>query len=234
MWQNAPVQNPCGGRRWETHDDFTIEVEGEGFPTYESGPHWQLLNQTWDNWAPEIRSAAKKNGIPPSWVLAFATMETGAWSDDPERQRTIRSPVGAIGIMQVMPFVAHSYGYSDADMEQPATNINLGAQIMREHADRNDTNWQLPIIAAKYNAGPARLCDTTGKFGNEWNLYAAHNYPGKVIRYNNTAIEVLGTNGAKVSTAAQVALGASLAFTGVVAAIAIAKPSLLRKLTQRL
>ena len=119
-------------------------------------------------------------------------------------------------------------------MEIPEENIDLGAHIMREHADRRDTDWQLPIIASKYNAGPARKCDTTGKWTNPWNLYAAHDYPGKVIKWNNAAIDLLGVNnGGAVSGPAAIALGGGLAFLGVVAAIYIAKPSLLRKITTR-
>jgi hypothetical protein len=230
------VENPCGGRRWETHDDFMIEVEGRGFPMYTEadGANWDYMIQTWDNWGPIMRSASKKWNIPVSWILAFATMETGAWSGNPERQRTIRSPVGATGIMQVMPAVARGYGSSEAAMEIPEENIDLGAQIMSEHGARSDTNWQLPIIASKYNAGPARKCDTTGKWSNPWNLYAAHDYPGKVIKWNNAAIDLLGVNnGGAVTAGAAVALGGGLAFLGVVAAIYIAKPSLLRKLTVR-
>lgn len=229
------MQNPCGGTRWETHDDFMIEVEGEGFPMFgpDSGSYWQYMQQTWDSWGPEIRAAARKHGIPASWVLAFATMETGFVSGDPERQRTIRSPVGAIGIMQVMPFVATEYGYSLADMENPAKNIDLGAQIIREHADRSDTDWQLPIIAAKYNAGPARKCDTTGKWGNEWRLYAAHDYPGKTIRWNNAAIELLGVNGSAFG-AGSVLLGATVALAGLGAAYAIIYPEKVRRLMPRL
>jgi hypothetical protein len=233
MWQNGDVENPCGGRRWETYDDFMIEVEGRGFPMYtpEDGAHWKYMIQTWENWAPEMRAAAKKHGIPVSWILAFATMETGAWSENPDRQRTIRSPVGAIGIMQVMPMVAREYNRTDAEMENPSVNIDVGAEIMRKHADRRDTSWQLPIIASKYNAGPARKCDTTGKWSNPWNLYAAHDYPGKVIKWNNAAIDLLGVNGRAVGGPAMMALGGGLAFLGVVGAIYIAKPSLLRKLT---
>ena len=135
--------------------------------------------------------------------------------------------------MQVMPAVARGYDSSEAQMEIPSENIDLGAQIMREHADRRDTDWQLPIIASKYNAGPARKCDTTGKWSNPWNLYAAHDYPGKVIKWNNAAIDLLGVNGGAVSGGAAIALGGGLAFLGVVAAVYIARPSLLRKLTAR-
>lgn len=187
------LQNPCGGLRWEHLPDGLIAIEGEGVRSYEPrSVQFGQLEQTWRNWGSQIRRSARANGVPVSWVLAFATMETGAWSDDRAEQETIVSPAGAIGVMQIMPQTARGYGYEPAQMYDAATNISVAAELMADLARRED--GQLPRIAARYNSG--RLCDTTPcKKCNEWNLYADHNYPRKVIRWNNTALEHLELGG---------------------------------------
>lgn len=188
--------NPCGGQQWRTAGDWTIEVAGEGYPLIrpDSGPSWTQMVTTWQNWESLFRAAAKRHGVPPSWLLSFATMETGLWSDDPTEQATIRSPAGAIGIMQIMPGTAEMYDRSPTAMTSPAENIDVGAALMRDLAERE--SWELPVIAARYNSG--RRCDESGRFGNEWRLYAASNYPRKVMAWNNSAIAFMDVNTPKV------------------------------------
>ena len=53
------------------------------------GPHG-------DPWGPYIREAAARFGVPERWVRAVMHQELGG-----EQQAT--SPVGAMGLMQVMP-----------------------------------------------------------------------------------------------------------------------------------
>jgi soluble lytic murein transglycosylase len=75
---------------------------------------------------------------------------------------TVRSPVGALGLMQVMPATAEhtarkkglSYRGS-SDLLQPATNVEIGSTYMRMMLDRFADNRIL--AAAAYNAGPGRV-----------------------------------------------------------------------------
>lgn len=69
-----------------------------------------------------------------------------------------RSPVGAMGLMQIMPStwagLRNRYGLG-TDPYQPHDNIAAGAAYIRELLDR----YGAPGFLAAYNAGPGRLDD---------------------------------------------------------------------------
>jgi hypothetical protein len=176
------VDNSCGGRRWRTLPNGLIEVEGEGTPVYAPGSaDFANLERTWTNWAPLFQSAARQYGIPVSWVVAMATSETGAWSNDPARQASIISFDQGVGIMQITKYP----GTTVEQMLVPANNVATGAKILREKADRFGA--ELPYVAAGYNAGGV-YCSPGA---NEWNFRATANYPRRALQYNNAALMYL-------------------------------------------
>ena len=97
---------------------------------------------------------AGRQGLDPSWVFAVARQESAM---DP----MARSPVGALGLMQVMPATGREIArqlradVSDRSLLlQPETNIRFGAHYLRQMLDRFDN----PVLAtAAYNAGPHRV-----------------------------------------------------------------------------
>lgn len=203
--------NPCGGKRWRVLPSGLIEVEGEGTPTLDpNSASFKLMAQTWKNWGGALGRAASKYDLPVSWLLAVATMETGFLSADPVKQAQAQSPVGAIGVMQVMPFNATSFGLKSADeLFDPEKNIDVGAHILAND-NKNLNAGGLPGISAMYNSG--KLC-TTDPNRNEWMLLADANYPRRVIEWNNAALE----------SGLVFALGASsVAFLGAATGAAIA------------
>jgi len=217
----ATWENPCSGLRWMTHSDGLIEVEGEGFPEYDQASlEFQQLAQNAANWGGLLRAAAARYGVPLPWLLAIATMETGPWADDATEQSRMVSPAGALGVMQIMPFVAEEYGYTPADMLVPESNIDVGAALIRRLADRGEGG--LPAVSARYNSG--RLC-SPGR--NEWNLLADANYPRKVIRWNNSAIRY-GV-GSSPHVLAGVALGAGGLYLAAAIAGLVTAPRALRR-----
>lgn len=75
---------------------------------------------------------------------------------------TIKSPVGAVGLMQLMPSTAkmvsnkNHWRYSGPkDLIIPENNIRLGSAYLRDMLQRFDNNRVL--AAAAYNAGPNRI-----------------------------------------------------------------------------
>jgi len=201
-------QNPCGAKQWDLLSSGEIAVQGEGRPVASSQAA-ALMMQNWRNWGPLLRAAAAKYGVPVTWLLAIATMETGPWSDNPARQAGMVSPAGAIGIMQVMPSTGSMLGVSPASLTDPAVNIDTGAKLVAQLAAKNPAG--LPAISAAYNSGKVCGCARSGC--NEWNLYADANYPRRVIEWNNTAIQAgLGSAfGGNALPLFGAALGASLA-----------------------
>lgn len=102
-----------------------------------------------DPWGPYIREAAARYNVPEQWIRAVMQQESGG-------QEQAVSPVGAMGLMQVMPEtyegLRERYGLGD-DPYDPHNNILAGAAYIREMYDR----YGAPGFLAGYNAGPDRV-----------------------------------------------------------------------------
>jgi D-alanyl-D-alanine carboxypeptidase len=102
-----------------------------------------------DPWGPYVREAAARFQVPGHWVRAVMHQESGG-----EQQAT--SPVGAMGLMQVMPATYEGlrvrYQLGD-DPYDPHNNILAGTAYIREMYDR----FGSPGFLAAYNAGPERV-----------------------------------------------------------------------------
>ena len=92
----------------------------------------------------DISAAAAKYGVPPSLALAVAQKESSF-------NQSAVSPVGAIGVMQLMPATAASLGVNPYDQSQ---NIDGGVRYLSQmYAQFGDWNTALEA----YNAGPGRV-----------------------------------------------------------------------------
>jgi len=224
--------NRCGGRSWRTLPDWRIEVQGSGFPSWTPGePSFRLLANSWENWAPLIRKAASKHGLPASWILAFINAETGHKSADP----TVQASCGpwstkcrnscCAGLMQVMVQPYPNYrtfgGYTrPEDMLDPWKAIDTGSAMLARMVERAD--WELPAMASSYNQGPgsgavhcpggkAHACSLS-----YWAMCSDPGYISRVVSGNNAAIEHLGVNEASLPLWAYVAAGGAVALATIV------------------
>jgi soluble lytic murein transglycosylase-like protein len=107
-------------------------------------------------WEGPIAEASARFGVPVSWIRRVMQVESaGQTSSD---GRPIRSRVGAMGLMQLMPGTwqamrrAHGLG---PDPDDPRDNILAGTAYLRAMYDR----FGYPGLFAAYNAGPARYAD---------------------------------------------------------------------------
>lgn len=102
-----------------------------------------------DPWGPYINEAAARFQIPGQWIRAVMAQESGG-----EEQAV--SPVGAMGLMQIMPEtyqdLQSQYGLG-GDPFDPHDNILAGAAYIREMYDR----YGAPGFLAAYNAGPENV-----------------------------------------------------------------------------
>jgi cell division septation protein DedD len=109
-----------------------------------------------DPWGPYITIAASRFDVPIAWIRAVMRVESGGRLY--EGGGLITSPVGAMGLMQVMPEtydeLRQRYLLSD-DAYDPYNNILAGTAYIRELYDL----YGSPAFLAAYNAGPARLED---------------------------------------------------------------------------
>ncbi|WP_041543007.1 transglycosylase SLT domain-containing protein [Oceanimonas sp. GK1] len=103
-----------------------------------------------------FRGQANKLDLNESTLFAIARQESAFYEQ-------ARSPVGAAGLMQLMPATAREtarkHSISDyrraTDVYRPEVNVQLGSSYFKELLQRYQGN-RIPAIAA-YNAGPGRI-----------------------------------------------------------------------------
>ncbi|MDP5290753.1 transglycosylase SLT domain-containing protein [Oceanimonas sp. CHS3-5] len=103
-----------------------------------------------------FRGQANKLDLDESTLFAIARQESAFYEQ-------ARSPVGAGGLMQLMPATAREtarkHGIRDyqrtSDVYRPEVNVQLGSSYFKELLERYQGN-RIPAIAA-YNAGPGRI-----------------------------------------------------------------------------
>jgi hypothetical protein len=105
------------------------------------------LNEQQQNIQDIIRQEAEALSVDPSLAHAVGWMENRFRPEG-------KSSAGAIGPMQIMPATAKAYGISLEDLKNPATNIKLGIQILKDNLDRYDGNVKAALVA--YNGTPTR------------------------------------------------------------------------------
>jgi soluble lytic murein transglycosylase-like protein len=93
-----------------------------------------------------VDDAARTYDLDPHMIKAV--MQTESAFD-----ATAVSPVGAVGLMQLMPGVAAELGVTDA--LDPRQNIMAGAKYLRQLLDSHKGNVSLAL--ASYNAGPGNV-----------------------------------------------------------------------------
>jgi soluble lytic murein transglycosylase-like protein len=98
---------------------------------------------------------AERNGLDPKLVLAVIHTESGYYN-------FARSPVGALGLMQIMPatgeMLAREEGipWKGPDMLfEPTLNLRLGTRYLAFLHARYDGDWRRALAA--YNWGPGAI-----------------------------------------------------------------------------
>jgi soluble lytic murein transglycosylase-like protein len=122
---------------------FPVKAAQDGAPSAVASAH---------PFAAHVAEAARRFGLPESWIWAVMRAESGG---DPRAL----SPVGAVGLMQIMPatWAMLTARYSlGPDPYNVRANIHAGAAYLREMLDRYG---DLGTALAAYNAGPGRVDD---------------------------------------------------------------------------
>ena len=107
-------------------------------------------------WRPFVEEASTRFGIPTRWIKQVMHAESGGHTR--LDGRPIRSPKGAIGLMQLMP---ETWGEMRSrlglgnDPDDPRDNILAGTFYLRLMYDR----FGYPGLFAAYNAGPGRYAE---------------------------------------------------------------------------
>jgi soluble lytic murein transglycosylase len=102
----------------------------------------------------QVEAEARKHGIDAAWIFAIMRQESMFVPK-------ARSPVGALGLMQLMPATARGVARKlklatpkEADILRPELNIKLGSQYLKT-LHRQFNGWEV-LATPSYNAGPHR------------------------------------------------------------------------------
>lgn len=120
-----------------------------------------------DKWMRErlltaVHYEASRAGLDPQLVLGLIQIESGF-------KKYAVSPVGARGLMQVMPFWVRAIGTSDHNLFDLTTNLRYGCTILRHYL--NIENGNLFRALGRYNGslGKAKYPDlVTGAWRANW------------------------------------------------------------------
>ena len=139
----AAAQVACDREIWDrcinTSDRTKVEVDmAQRFPT----PH-----------SKEVQARAREIGLDPAYVYGLIRQESRFVMD-------ARSPVGASGLMQIMPATARwtarkmGLAYTPDMIADRDTNLRIGTGYLKLVLD--DFGGSQAMAAAAYNAGPGR------------------------------------------------------------------------------
>lgn len=111
-----------------------------------------------------VEKYTKSFAVPQELVWGIMRAET-------QYRRDAISPVGALGLMQVMPFTGHKLAtllgekeFKSSMLLQPETSVKFGSKYLKRLMDKFDNT--IPLVAAGYNAGPHRVKNWLVSFGN--------------------------------------------------------------------
>lgn len=139
-------------------------------------------------WEPAVVQASKSTNVPEELIWGIMRAESHYRQD-------AASPVGALGLMQVMPYTGRQVAnlmslstFETRSLLEPDTNIKLGSRYLQRLLEK--FSGSVPLVAAGYNAGPHRVHAWVKNFGSlEMDEFIEHipfvetrNYVKKVVR----------------------------------------------------
>lgn len=137
--------------------------------------------------AESVATASLESGVPRSWLLAIGRKESRF---NPHAV----SPVGARGVMQLMPSTAQFYRTqidASGSLYDAETNIRLAAAMLAGLSREHDGT--LEVIAAAYCTGSSRVAGWRRRFGPSEGDVWLETVPFRVVR--DYVREVVATAG---------------------------------------
>ena len=148
----APARKSAADRKLAAAEELARKYRQRGFKVSPS-------------LARQIHAAAVANRIDPKVAFGLVRTESGF-------ENSATSPVGAIGLTQLMPATARwmQRGVTRSDLRNPEVNLRIGFRYLRELIDKYEGDTELALTA--YNRGPGTVDRVLKRGGNPDNGYA--------------------------------------------------------------
>jgi cell wall-associated NlpC family hydrolase len=125
------------------------------------------INQDW------LRKLLEEMGVPEGEMDKMMTLVLGVIQQESGGNANARSPVGATGLMQLMPATAAGLGVNPSD---PKDNVKGGVKYLMQQLKAFDND--IPKALAAYNAGPGNV----QKYGGIPPFAETRNYVAKITQ----------------------------------------------------
>jgi soluble lytic murein transglycosylase len=115
-------------------------------------------------WEPAVLQSSRATQVPEEFIWGIMRAESHYRSD-------AQSGVGALGLMQMMPFTGRQVAnllainsFQTSSLLDPEVNIRLGSRYLQRLLEK--FHGSIPLAAAGYNAGPHRVHAWVRNFGS--------------------------------------------------------------------
>lgn len=143
---------------------------------------------------PIVYEMSQKYGVQVSFLYTIMNLESGFL-------HTAKSHRGALGLMQMMPFVAQDLAsslslkqFSTESLYDPKISIELGTLLLATHQRQFE---KMPLVFAAYNAGPPQVQKWQDRFGHYPSELLVERIPFKETRdYVKKALFYIAINNA--------------------------------------
>jgi len=178
------VQQCPGYATYRWHEDGSIEVDGEGFWTYDlGGKQAENIRTFWNKYGKMFLATAGELGLPVAWVVGIVFVESRGdeWGCSPCEPKTCPALYPncgggvakdgkhyvccAYGLMQVIEVNAKHYGFkSGADLlGNPTDSIRVGCKIYKSNLNASKGD---PLVAVRRYNGCSKTTCVGGRITN--------------------------------------------------------------------
>jgi membrane-bound lytic murein transglycosylase F len=118
----------------------------------------ELIQGKISDYDPLVKNYSDRSNL--DWLLVSAVIY-----QESRFRPNAESPVGARGLMQLMPSVAETYHIDFGKFKEPAKNVEIGTRYLRQLLDRYEKDTlltpenRIKFALASYNAGPGHIID---------------------------------------------------------------------------